>query len=69
MAEKAVGGVELLIANMKKEMLSYTNAVLTIKVQQGDFRLGNKGALGNRDTPSEHTYLCQMWRYGLDNWA
>jgi hypothetical protein len=43
MAEKAVGGVELLIANMKKVLFTLTKGVLMIKVPQGGNRLRIKG--------------------------
>jgi hypothetical protein len=43
MAVKAVGGVELLIANMKRAIFTLTNAVLMIKVPQGENRPRIKG--------------------------
>lgn len=43
MAEKAVGGVEILIATMKKELFTRTKGVLMTKVQQGENRPRIKG--------------------------
>tara|TARA_B100000029_G_scaffold458418_1_gene487827 strand:+ start:1637 stop:1894 length:258 start_codon:yes stop_codon:yes gene_type:complete len=67
MAVKAVGGVEILNANTKRELFTRTKGVLMIKVQQGESRPRIKGREIEIHLPN--IVIAPNVTHGMDNWA